>query len=55
MKKILYSIRKNGYMLVGNAIQENLKAAITYFTNNLHLMHYAEHIEKHLPHWVWRN
>lgn len=30
-------------------IRENLYAAITYFTNNIHRMNYAEHTEKNLP------
>jgi hypothetical protein len=30
-------------------IRENLKAAITYFKNNLHRMNYAEHVEDNLP------
>lgn len=30
-------------------IRENLGAAITYFTNNLHRMNYAEHTENNLP------
>lgn len=30
-------------------VRENLVAAITYFKNHLHLMNYAEHIQKNLP------
>ncbi len=30
-------------------VQENLKSAITYFTNNIHRMNYAEHTENNLP------
>lgn len=30
-------------------VRESLEAAITYFTNNLHLMNYAEHVKNNLP------
>ena len=29
--------------------RENLQAAIIYFTNNIHLMNYAEHVKNNLP------
>lgn len=32
-----------------NVMMENLDAAVTYFTNNVHRMNYAEHVAKNLP------
>lgn len=30
-------------------VRENLESTITYFTNNIHRMNYAEHVKSNLP------
>lgn len=49
-KTILQELKKlSRRQKLRKEVRDNLKAAITYFTNQLPLMNYAEHVEKNLP------